>query len=45
MIIFNDDFIDGALGTKEAVGIVDKVKYKIFEYKCNLELNNSFIGV
>ncbi len=29
------DFIDGALGTKEAVAIVDKVKKKIAEYQAN----------
>lgn len=29
------DFIDGALGTKEAVAIVDNVKKKIAEYKEN----------
>lgn len=29
------DFIDGALGTKEAVAIVDNVKKKIAEYKAN----------
>ena len=27
------DFIDGALGTKEAVAIIDNVKAKIAEYK------------
>lgn len=35
VVDMQNDFIDGALGTKEAVGIVDKVKDKIFEYKCN----------
>lgn len=29
------DFIDGALGTKEAVAIVDNVKAKIAEYQAN----------
>ncbi len=29
------DFIDGALGTKEAVAIVENVKKKIEEYKAN----------
>lgn len=29
------DFIDGALGTKEAVAIVDNVKKKIAEYQAN----------
>lgn len=29
------DFIDGALGTKEAVAIVDNVKKKIEEYRAN----------
>lgn len=37
VVDMQNDFIDGALGTKEAVGIVDKVKDKIFEYKCNYE--------
>lgn len=31
------DFIDGALGTKEAVGIVDQVIYKIKDYEKNKE--------
>lgn len=35
VVDMQNDFIDGALGTKEAVVIVDKVKDKIFEYKCN----------
>ena len=35
VVDMQNDFIDGTLGTKEAVGIVDKVKDKIFEYKCN----------
>ncbi len=29
------DFVDGALGTKEAVGIIPRVKAKIAEYKQN----------
>ena len=29
------DFVDGSLGTKEAVGILDNVKNKIEEYKNN----------
>ena len=29
------DFIDGALGTKEAVAIIDNVKAKIAEYQAN----------
>ena len=33
VVDMQNDFIDGALGTKEAVGIVDKVKDKIGEYK------------
>ena len=37
VVDMQNDFIDGALGTKEAVGIVDKVKDKIFEYKCSYE--------
>lgn len=37
VVDMQNDFIDGALGTKEAVGIVDKVKDKIFEYKCNYD--------
>ena len=32
------DFIDGALGTKEAVAIVDNVKKKIAKYKENAVL-------
>ena len=30
-----NDFIDGSLGTAEAVAIVDNVKRKIEEYKAN----------
>ena len=37
VVDMQNDFINGALGTKEAVGIVDKVKDKIFEYKCNYD--------
>ena len=29
------DFIDGALGTKEAVAIVENVKRKIAQYRAN----------
>lgn len=33
VIDMQKDFIDGSLGTKEAVSIVDKVKQKIIQYK------------
>lgn len=33
VVDMQNDFIDGALGTKEAVGIVDKVKEKIENYR------------
>lgn len=33
VIDMQNDFIDGSLGTKEAVGIVENVKRKIQEYK------------
>ena len=33
VIDMQNDFIDGSLGTEEAVGIVEKVKAKIQEYK------------
>ncbi len=35
VIDMQNDFIDGALGTKEAVGIVNNVKNKINEYNKN----------
>ena len=35
VIDMQKDFIDGSLGTKEAVFIVDKVKEKIKQYKEN----------
>lgn len=35
VIDMQNDFIDGSLGTKEAVAIVDKVKKKIDEYENN----------
>ncbi len=35
VVDMQNDFIDGALGTKEAVEIVDNVKNKIAEYKKN----------
>ena len=35
VIDMQNDFIDGSLGTKEAVAIVDKVKAKIEEYRAN----------
>lgn len=35
VIDMQKDFIDGALGTKEAVAIVDNVKKKIAEYQAN----------
>ncbi len=35
VIDMQNDFIDGSLGTKEAVAIVDKVKAKIEEYRTN----------
>lgn len=35
VIDMQNDFIDGSLGTKEAVAIVDNVKKKIAEYKSN----------
>lgn len=35
VVDMQNDFIDGALGTKEAVAIVDNVKKKILEYKEN----------
>lgn len=35
VIDMQNDFIDGALGTNEAVGIVDNVSDKIMEYKNN----------
>lgn len=35
VIDMQNDFIDGALGTKEAVAIVDNVKKKIDEYEKN----------
>lgn len=35
VIDMQNDFIDGSLGTKEAVAIVEKVKNKIDEYKRN----------
>lgn len=39
VIDMQKDFIDGSLGTKEAVGIVDNVKKKIGEYvKCGNEI-------
>ena len=37
VIDMQNDFIDGALGTKEAVAIVDKVKEKIALYRKNGE--------
>lgn len=37
VIDMQKDFIDGSLGTKEAVSIVDKVKEKIKQYKENGE--------
>ena len=33
VVDMQNDFIDGALGTKEAVGIVDKVREKIESYR------------
>lgn len=33
VVDMQNDFIDGALGTKEAVGIVDNVRAKIEEYR------------
>lgn len=35
VVDMQNDFIDGALGTKEAVAIVENVKNKIAEYKAN----------
>ena len=35
VIDMQKDFIDGALGTKEAVAIVDKVKEKVALYRKN----------
>lgn len=35
VVDMQNDFIDGALGTKEAVAIVENVKNKIAEYKKN----------
>jgi len=35
VVDMQNDFIDGALGTKEAVAIVENVKKKIQEYKSN----------
>ena len=35
VVDMQNDFIDGALGTKEAVSIVDNVAKKINEYKAN----------
>ena len=35
VVDMQNDFIDGALGTKEAVAIVGKVKQKIAEYRKN----------
>jgi len=35
VIDMQNDFIDGALGTKEAVAIVDNVKKKIEQYQAN----------
>lgn len=35
VVDMQNDFIDGALGTKEAVAIVENVKKKIAEYKAN----------
>lgn len=35
VIDMQKDFIDGALGTKEAVAIIDNVKKKIAEYQAN----------
>ncbi|MDD5934356.1 MAG: cysteine hydrolase [Clostridiales bacterium] len=35
VIDMQNDFIDGALGTKEAVAIVNNVKQKIAEYQAN----------
>ena len=36
VIDMQNDFIDGALGTKEAEAIVDRVVEKIKEYPCLL---------
>ncbi len=38
VIDMQNDFIDGALGTKEAVAILDAVKNKIKSYKANGDL-------
>ena len=35
VVDMQNDFVDGALGTKEAVAIVEKVKNKIREYEAN----------
>lgn len=35
VVDMQNDFIDGALGTKEAVEIVDRVKQKIAQYQAN----------
>lgn len=35
VVDMQNDFVDGALGTKEAVAIVEKVKSKIAQYKEN----------
>ena len=35
VVDMQNDFIDGSLGTKEALAIVDNVKAKIKEYKDN----------
>lgn len=35
VVDMQNDFIDGSLGTKEAVAIVDNVKNKIAEYQAN----------
>ncbi len=37
VVDMQNDFIDGALGTPEAVAIVDNVKAKIAEYKANAD--------
>ena len=44
IVDMQNDFIDGALGTLEAQGIVDSVKEKIEKYK-NIKRNNKRINI
>ena len=43
VVDMQNDFIDGALGTKEAVAIVENVKEKIKEYKENIDVLRSIV--